>query len=233
MSYLCEKIEQHFMKNILFTFIIIIGAALAIYLGFISKSKNKPLRYLPYYGNSEIKPSLKGSGMDTIYKSIADFSFIDQKGNIVSQENFKDKIYVADYFFCTCQSICPIMSVQMERVAAAFKDEADIKFISHTVNPEYDSVNVLADYAAAHHAIYGKWYLVTGNKKALYDLARESYMLDASEGDGGEDDFIHTQNFALIDKERHIRGYYDGTNPKEVDQLINDIKLLKKEYTSK
>jgi protein SCO1/2 len=221
------------MKNVVFTVVVLIGAGLAIYIGFISKSKDKPLRYLPYYGNHDVKPSLTSGGVDTIYKSIADFSFIDQKGNKVTQDNFKDKIYVADYFFCTCQSICPIMSVQMERVAATFKDDADIKFISHTVNPEYDSVNVLADYAAAHHASYGKWYLVTGNKKELYDLARESYMLDASEGDGGEEDFIHTQNFALIDKERHIRGYYDGTNPKEIDQLINDIKLLKKEYTSK
>jgi protein SCO1/2 len=221
------------MRNIVFTIIILIGAGLAIYIGFVSKAKDKPLRYLPYYGNHEVKPSLSGSGVDTIYKSIGDFSFIDQKGNKVTQDNFKDKIYVADYFFCTCQSICPIMSVQMERVADHFKDDQDIRFISHTVNPEYDSVNVLADYAAAHHARYGQWYLVTGNKKELYDLARESYLLDASEGDGGEEDFIHTQNFALIDKERHIRGYYDGTNPKEIDQLINDIKLLKKEYTSK
>ncbi len=221
------------MKNIVFTIIILIGAGLAVYIGFVSKSKDKPLRYLPYYGNHEIKPSLTGSGVDTIYKSISNFSFIDQKGNVVTQENFKDKIYVADYFFCTCQSICPIMSVQMERVADVFKDDAEIKYISHTVNPEYDSVNVLADYAAAHHARYGQWYLVTGNKKELYDLARESYMLDASEGDGGEEDFIHTQNFALIDKDRHIRGYYDGTNPKEIDQLINDIKLLKKEYKAK
>jgi protein SCO1/2 len=125
------------------------------------------------------------------------------------------------------------MSTQMQRVADHYKNDDEIRFISHTVNPEYDSVNVLADYAAAHQARYGQWYLVTGNKKELYDLARNSYMLDASEGNGGEDDFIHTQNFALIDKERRIRGYYDGTNPKEIDQLINDIALLKKEYSSK
>jgi protein SCO1/2 len=219
------------MRNKIFSIIVIIGVVLAIYLGY--KATNKPLRYLPYYGNHELKPALTGSGVDTVYKRIADFSFIDQKGNKVSQENFKDKIYVADYFFCTCQTICPIMSDQMERVAEHFKDDTEIKFISHTVNPENDSVNVLADYATAHHARYGQWYLVTGNKKELYDLARNSYLLDASEGDGGQDDFIHTQNFALIDKEKHIRGYYDGTNPKEIDQLINDIKLLKKEYSSK
>lgn len=221
------------MRNTIFTLIVLLGAGLAVYIGFISKTQNKPLRYLPYYGNHEIKPALTGNGVDTVYKSIANFKFIDQKGNEVTQDNFKNKIYVADYFFCTCQSICPIMSTQMERVADYFKDDSDIKFISHTVNPEYDSVNVLADYAAAHHARYGQWYLVTGNKKELYDLARESYMLDASEGDGGEEDFIHTQNFALIDTEKHIRGYYDGTNPKEIDQLINDIKLLKKEKLSK
>jgi protein SCO1/2 len=234
LSYLCKKKSKtYYMRNIAFTAIVLLGAGLAIYLGYKSKSENKPLRYLPFYGNHEVKPSLSGDGADTIYKSIADFSFIDQKGNKVTQDNFKNSIYVADYFFCTCQSICPVMSKQMERVAEKFKDDDEIKFISHTVNPEYDSVNVLADYAKAHNAVYGKWYLVTGNKKDLYDLARDSYMLDASEGDGGEEDFIHTQNFALIDKERHIRGYYDGTNPKEIDQLINDIGLLKKEYAQK
>jgi protein SCO1/2 len=219
------------MRNKVFSIIVIIGVVLAIYVGY--KSANKPLRYLPYYGNHDIKPALNGTGVDTVYKSIAEFSFIDQKGNKVSQENFKDKIYVADYFFTTCQTICPVMSDQMERLADHFKDDNEIKFISHTVNPENDSVNVLADYAAAHHARYGQWYLVTGNKKELYDLARNSYLLDASEGDGGKDDFIHTQNFALIDKEKHIRGYYDGTIPAEIDHLINDIKLLKKEYSSK
>jgi protein SCO1/2 len=221
------------MKKFLFPVLLFSAAGFAFYLGFAAKKEDKPLRLLPYYGNHEVRPSLTGNGVDTIYKTITDFSFIDQRGNVVTQNNFKNKIYVADYFFCTCQSICPIMSTQMQRVADHYKNDDEIRFISHTVNPEYDSVNVLADYAAAHQARYGQWYLVTGNKKELYDLARNSYMLDASEGNGGEDDFIHTQNFALIDKERRIRGYYDGTNPKEIDQLINDIALLKKEYSSK
>lgn len=221
------------MNKTLLSILLIVGSFGAIYFGYVAKKQNKALRLLPYYGQSEIKPSLSGSGVDTVYKTIAPFSFIDQKGNVVTDKNFENKIYVADYFFCTCKSICPIMSEQMERVATQYKDDDDIRFISHTVNPEYDSVNVLADYAEAHGARYGQWYLVTGNKKELYDLARDSYMLDASEGDGGEDDFIHTQNFALIDKEKHIRGYYDGTNPIEIDQLINDIVLLKKEYAAK
>lgn len=221
------------MRNIFFTVLILLLAGIAVYLGYNQQKQDKPLRLLPYYGIPEVKPSATGNGNDTIYKTIADFSFIDQKGNTVTQNNFKDNIYVADYFFTTCQSICPIMSTQMERVAKFYENDPEIKFISHTVNPEYDSVNVLADYAQAHHAVYGKWYFVTGDKAHLYDMARTSYLVDAAEGDGGEDDFIHTQNFVLIDKGRHIRGYYDGTNPKEIDQLINDIKLLKKEYAMK
>lgn len=221
------------MKNKLFIGFTLLAVSGILYIGLKQKKSDRPLRLLPFYGNFDTKPSLSGSGVDTIYKQIADFSFTDQHGNTISQAHFKNKIYVADYFFCTCQTICPIMSNQMQRLAVHFKNDTTIKFISHTVNPEHDSVPVLADYAKAHDAVNGQWYLVTGDKKQLYDLARNSYMLDASEGDGGENDFIHTQNFALIDKDRHIRGYYDGTNPKEVDQLINDIALLKKEYASK
>ncbi len=218
------------MKNTIISLIILILAIGVTFVGVKKWKENKPLRTLPYFSPKITRPSASGIGFDTVYKKIADFSFIDQEGNKVTQNTFKDKIYVADYFFCTCKTICPVMSKQMERVADVFKKEDDIKFISHTVNPEYDSVPVLADYARVHHARYGQWFLVTGNKKELYNLARNSYMLDASEGDGGEDDFIHTQDFALVDKERLIRGYYDGTNSKEVDKLINDIKLLKKEY---
>ena len=118
----------------------------------------------------------------------------------------------------------------MGRIAEEFKNDDEIRLVSHTVNPENDSVNVLADYALAHQVRYGQWFLLTGKKTELYKLARESYMLDASQGDGGVDDFIHTQNFALVDKEKHIRGFYDGTDSTSVNQLISDIRLLKKSY---
>ena len=105
-----------------------------------------------------------------------------------------------------------------------------MKIVSHTVNPEYDSIPVLAEYARIHHADASQWMFVTGDKKELYNIARTGYYLNAEQGDGGPEDFIHTQNFALIDKEKHIRGYYDGTKSKEIEQLISDIKLLLQEY---
>lgn len=219
------------MRNIVFAGLILSVAAFAIYKGI--QAKDKPLRKLAYFGNSEIKRGANGTATDTIFATIPDFSFTDQKGNSVTQANFEGKIYVIDYFYSTCEGICPKMTKQMGRVATHFKDDPEIKFISHTVNPEYDSVNVLADYAAANNADYGQWYFVTGDKKELYKLARESYMITASKGKGDEEDFIHSPNFVLIDKEKHIRGTYDGTVTEEINQLIDDINLLKKEYSAK
>ena len=162
-----------------------------------------------------------------------DFSFINQEGKTVTQKDFDGSIYVADFFFTTCQTICPIMSTEMEKVAAAFNGNKSVKILSHTVNPEYDSVAVLAEYARLHHADAKQWIFVTGDKKEIYSIARTGYYLNAEQGDGGPEDFIHTQNFALVDKEKHIRGYYDGTHPKEIEQLISDIKLLLQEYVYK
>jgi|LakMenEpi03Aug12_release.lakeMendotaPanAssembly.Ray.scaffolds.fasta_scaffold95308_3 protein SCO1/2 len=215
--------------------LIIMASSAFFWLGIKHKSKDKPLRELPYFGKSIVDSSLVNGvwKKDTLPHRIGTFSFIDQKGNSFTQEQLKDKIYVADYFFCTCQSICPVMTKQMGRVAKIFSGDEEVKFVSHTVNPEYDSVNVLADYALANEVVYGQWYLLTGSKKELYSLAREGYMMDASQGDGGADDFIHTQNFALIDKDKRIRGYYDGTDSTEVNTLINDLKLLKQYYRTK
>ena len=121
----------------------------------------------------------------------------------------------------------------MERIVVKFKNNKDVKFLSHTVDPEIDTVEQLKRYAIEHNANTQKWMFVTGSKKSLYEIARNSYLLNAEKGDGGPDDFIHTQNFALIDKEKHIRGYYDGTDTNEVNQLINDINLLLAEYNYK
>lgn len=117
----------------------------------------------------------------------------------------------------------------MEVVAKEFSGNKKVKFLSHTVNPENDSVNVLYDYAKAHHANAEQWHFVTGDKKQLYNMARESYLLNAEIGDGGPNDFIHTQNFALIDTKKNIRGFYDGTDKKDVQRLVKDIKILLKE----
>jgi protein SCO1/2 len=161
---------------------------------------------------------------------ISDFSFIDQQGKFVTQDNFKGKIYIADFFFTKCEGICPIMTDQMERVYEKYKTNDQVRFLSHTVKPEEDSIPVLAEYASMHGAKPDHWYFVTGDKKELYNMARESYLVTVSEGDGSAEDFVHTQFFALVDPERRVRGYYDGTDSLEVDKLISDLDILLKDY---
>ena len=117
----------------------------------------------------------------------------------------------------------------MERVNEKFKDEPTVMFLSHSVNPEFDTPDILKEYAEHHHADANRWHFVTGDKKQIYDLARQSYLVIATAGDGGPDDFVHTQNFALVDKQKRIRGYYDGTDSTEVNKLIDDITILLKE----
>ncbi len=181
---------------------------------------SKPVSVLPVYGpradNAEAH-------------RIAAFSLTSQLGRTITEKDVTGKIFVADFFFTTCHGICPRMTSQMQRVYETFKGNKNILFISHTVNPAYDSVQVMADYAARHGADPEQWIFLTGDKKAIYDLARHSYLVDASEGTGGTEDFVHTQNFALVDRKLHIRGYYDGTDSLEINKLIGDIELLLKE----
>lgn len=193
---------------------------------FINKNKQQPIRSLPFYG-----PKNEIIGTDTVYHKVKPFKFINQYNEIVTEENVKNKIYVTDFFFTTCQTICPIMSNELERVYKEFKLNDDVMILSHTVNPEEDSVEVMKKYATMHGVNDKKWLFLTGDKKHLYEIARKSYLLNAEEGNGDEDDFIHTQNFALIDKEKHIRGFYDGTDSADISRLIIDMKLLIKEYT--
>jgi len=201
-----------------------------IFIGwyFFNKSEQKPLRTLPYFGQ---KNSVKDG--DTSYHTVKPFCFINQYNQKVTEETVKGKIYVTDFFFTTCQSICPIMSTELERVYKQFSNREDVLILSHTVSPEEDSVNVMMDYAKLHGVKDKKWLFLTGEKKHLYDMARTSYLLNAEEGNGDEDDFIHTQNFALVDKERHLRGFYDGTDSIDVSRLIVDINLLLEEYAYK
>lgn len=199
----------------------------AIFIGwyFFNKSEQKPLRTLPYFGQ---KNTIKNG--DTTYHTVKPFCFVNQYNEKVTEESVRDKIYVTDFFFTTCQSICPIMSTELERVYKQFANNKDILILSHTVSPEEDSVSVLKDYANLHGVKDKRWLFVTGDKKHLYDMARTSYLLNAEAGNGDEDDFIHTQNFALVDKERHLRGFYDGTDSLDVNRLITDMKLLLEEY---
>ncbi|MBC7696034.1 MAG: SCO family protein [Burkholderiales bacterium] len=195
---------------------------------FINKNEQKPLRTLPYFGQKN--SSKKG---DTIFHTVKPFCFTNQYGEKVTEETIKEKIYVVDFFFTTCQSICPIMSDELERVYKQFSSRQDVLILSHTVAPEEDSVNVLMNYAKLHGVKNKQWLFLTGDKKHLYEMARQSYLLNAEVGNGGEEDFIHTQNFALVDKERHLRGFYDGTDSLEVSRLIIDINLLLEEYAYK
>ena len=164
------------------------------------------------------------------YHKIADFSLINQNGVTITQEAYKEKIYVADFFFTTCQTICPIMTKNMNEVQKQFITDDEVMILSHTVTPDIDTVAQLKRYAKEKNVNASKWNLVTGDKKQIYELARKSYLAVKDDGDGGPFDMIHTENFMLIDKERQIRGFYDGTDIKEIERLIEDIKTLKASY---
>jgi len=207
--------------------LIVVATGVFVYAFFIYDNK-KPLRYLAIFGEKSYES--KNGTTDTAYHTVQNFSFTDQDGKTVTEKNFEGSIYVTDFFFTTCHSICPIMSTQMERIADKFKGNNEVKFLSHTVDPEIDTVEQLKTYAIKHNADSNQWKFVTGEKKALYEIARTGYLLNAEEGDGGPDDFIHTQNFALIDKDKRIRGFYDGTDSTEINQLMKDIDLLLAEY---
>lgn len=202
----------------------------SIFIGwyFYSKKELKPIRTLAYFGP---KNAIKVN--DTTYHTIPPFFFIDQNNQKVTEQTVKDKIYVTDFFFTTCQSICPIMSNQLERVYKHFKTRNDILILSHTVEPEIDSVPQLLEYAKLHGVNDERWLFLTGEKKHLYQLARKGYLLNAEQGNGDAEDFIHTQNFALIDKERRIRGFYDGTDSVDISRLLIEIQILLDEYAFK
>ncbi len=210
--------------------LLVVAASVFVYAFFIF-NKKKPIRYLAIFGDKSYEA--KGGSTDTVYHTIGNFSFTNQDGKTLTEKDFKNSVYVADFFFTTCHSICPIMSSQMEKVYEKYKGNMAVKFLSHTVDPEIDTVEQLKRYAIKHNADANQWSFVTGSKKDLYAIARTGYLLNAEQGDGGPDDFIHTQNFALIDKEKRIRGFYDGTDSTDMNQLTKDIGLLLKEYDYK
>lgn len=193
---------------------------------------NKPIETLPIYSPSMVSKELVEENIQFIkkYHKIKDFSMKNQNGETITQEFYNDKIYVADFFFTTCPTICPIMTENMGYIQEKIKNDSDVLLLSFSVTPEIDSVEQLKKYALEKNVIDSKWNLVTGNKKDIYNLARKSYLVAKTNGDGGKYDMIHTENFVLVDKEKRIRGFYDGTNSKEMDQLLNDIKILKNSY---
>ena len=190
---------------------------------------------LKVYSPSDVNPSLVHESIKHITKdhTIANFELINQNGETITQKNYKDKIYIADFFFTRCTNICVVMAYNMNELQEYYKNDNDIMFLSHSVTPIMDSVPVLKEYAKNKGVIDGKWNVTTGAKKHIYDLARKSYFAVIEDGDGGEDDFIHTEQFVLVDKERRIRGYYDGTNKEDMQKLKDDMVLLKEEYERK
>jgi protein SCO1/2 len=192
----------------------------------------KPVKSLPIYSPSMISKELVAEEIQFVkkYHKIKDFSLLNQNGHKITQEDYNNKIYVADFFFTTCPTICPIMTENMGYLQNKLIDNPEILLVSFSVTPEIDSVQQLKKYAIEKNVIDSKWNLLTGDKKEIYDLARKSYLVAKNDGDGGKYDMIHTENFVLVDKEKRIRGFYDGTNQLEMDKLLNDIRILENSY---
>lgn len=211
-------------------FAVFSAIALTVFYNLLSVDKR-----LPIYSPSDVNPKLVDASVKHINNNhkIADFSLTNQNGKTITNDSYKDKIYIADFFFTRCQTICIAMAYNMSELQEYYKDDNDIMFLSHSVTPVMDSVPVLKEYALRKGVIDGKWNVTTGSKKHIYELARKSYFAVIDEGNGDENDWIHTEQFVLVDKDRRIRGYYDGTEKKDMKKVIADIALLKEEYNRK
>ena len=187
---------------------------------------------LPYYNEATFTPRWLSPGdaaLDTFHQ-ISPFSLLNQEGEVVTEENFADRIYVVDFFFTICPGICPKMTDNMILLQDEFLEDNEVLLLSHSVTPGRDSVPVLKRYAEDKGIISHKWHLVTGEQQEIYRLGRQDYFVEENLGiDKDLDEFLHTENFVLIDKNRHIRGIYNGLNKIAIDQLIADIKTLKQE----
>ena len=194
----------------------------------------KPKEKLTIYQPSMVNYELVDSTLQHKKKfhKIAPFSLTNQNGLTVTEKDYMNKIYVADFFFTTCPSIYPKMTANMVLIQENIKTDNQVLLLSFSVTPEIDSVQHLKSYAIEKGVIDSKWNLLTGNKKEIYELARKSYLAVKTDGDGGEHDMIHTENFILVDPEKRIRGFYDGTDVNAMDELLSDIKVLQMEYPS-
>ena len=214
-----------FKKYKWFLLIVIVLSAIILTLFY---SALKPKKMLPIYNPSMVNPELVDSTIQYIskYHTIADFSFTNQNGKIISQKDYEGKIYVADFFFTTCGSICPKMTTNLADVQKAFINNPKVMLLSHTVFPETDNVAVLKEYAKKNGVIDTKWNLVTGDKKQIYTMARKSYLAVKLGKPEELYDMVHTENFVLVDTKRRVRGFYDGTKKEEMERLIEDINFL-------
>lgn len=211
-----------------------------LFLGCKSETKKENIKvvetsrteHLPYYNEESFTPNwlVPGSQEEKAFHKIPDFRLINQLGDTVTQKTFENKIYVTDFFFSICPGICPQLAESMIKLQEEFKKDDEVLLLSHSVMPSTDSVPVLKEYAETHGAIANKWHLVTGDKNEIYSLGRDQYFVENDLGvPKSIDDFLHTENFLLIDKNKHIRGIYNGLNRASIAQLIADIKTLKEE----
>jgi len=177
---------------------------------------------------ADVNPELVDSTMQHVskYHTIADFSFTNQNGKTITQKEYEGKIYVADFFFTTCQTICPVMTTNMVEVQKAILNNPKVMLLSHSVLPDIDSVPVLKKYAIEKGVIDSKWNLVTGDKKDIYGIARKSYLAVKTGKPEELYDMVHTENFILVDTKRRVRGFYDGTKKEDIKRLIEDINWL-------
>ena len=208
-------------------FLIVSAGILALFYNAL-----KPQKYLPIYQPSMVNYELVDSTLQHVKKfhKIAPFNLTNQNGETITEQDYQDKIYVADFFFTTCPTICPKMTANMGQLQNQFLEDSQVKFLSYSVTPQIDSVQQLKKYAVEKGVNDSKWNLVTGDKKIIYSLARKSYLAVKEDGDGGPFDMIHTENFILVDPEKRIRGFYDGTDLESMQTLITDISILKEEY---
>jgi protein SCO1/2 len=215
------KYRKFFIVLILFSVVIIS----------LFYSALKPQKTLPIFNPADVNPELVDSTVQykSKYHTIADFSFVNQNGDTITQKNYEGKIYVADFFFTTCGSICPKMSTNLSEVQKAVLNNPKVMLLSHTVFPEVDSVSVLKAYALKYGVVDSKWNLVTGDKKEIYKMARKSYLAVKQGRPDQLYDMVHTENFVLVDQKRRVRGFYDGTNKEEIKRLLEDIDFLCKE----
>jgi len=211
----------------LFLFFIVSGGILALFYNAL-----KPQKRLPIFQPSMVNYELVDSTLQHVKKfhKIAPFKMTNQNGETITDEDYNGKIYVADFFFTTCPTICPKMTANMGELQRVFRKDSQVMLLSFSVTPKVDSVAQLKRYATEKGVEDSKWNLVTGDKKEIYTLARQSYLAVKSDGDGGKYDMIHTENFILVDPEQRIRGFYDGTDSEALQILVDDILLLKKEY---
>jgi protein SCO1/2 len=203
---------------------------LVLFSGCMAKQE---IKHLPYYNTPDFTPhwiNNKEKANEEITHRIGDFNFTDQEGNIVNQKTINGKIYVANFFFSTCSSICPRMMLNLQTIQKKFKKNNDVTLLSYSVTPWIDSVQRLRKYADKYNIEPGKWHLLTGSTSAIYTLARQSYFAEEETGyNKDSSEFLHTEHFILVDKQGYIRGIYNGTLPLETERLAYDINLLLKE----